>query len=414
MAASPTAGVPVCIDDFEAIAKSTLPAATWGYYTSGANDEDTLRDNREAFRKYKLRPRILRDVSKVNTTTTILGKKARTPLCVAPCAMHELAHPDGEIGTSKGQPIYQKQPLFISTEDINGSIVNQPKMAVADLGSVMILSTYSTKALEKVIAANSNPDTHYWFQLYVYKERGISEKLVRRAEAAGFEALVLTVDAPVLGRRLLDARNRFNPPPYIRLENFIEGSATGDGTLDKSESETFGETFGNRGDAGLTWEEGIAWLRSITKLPIILKGVLTAEDTELAVKYGCAGVIVSNHGGRQLDGVLATIDALPEVVEAANGRIEVYMDGGVRKGTDIIKALALGARAVFIARPILYGLAYNGEAGAKLALKILQDELESGMALSGCRDINDINESLIHFPGHQPQPRRLGYYPSKL
>ncbi|KAJ1679443.1 Hydroxyacid oxidase 1 [Spiromyces aspiralis] len=362
--------LPVCIDDLEHIAKDILPSATWGYYTSGANHEQTLRDNRDAFKRYRLRPRMLRDVSKVTTTTTILGKKARSPLCVAPCAMHKLAHPDGEVATSK---------------------------AVASHGSVMILSTYSTTALEKVIAAG-NPETQYWFQLYVYKDRRVSEKLIRRAEAAGFSALVLTVDAPYLGRRLLDSRNKFSPPPHLRLENFIDSTTdfSSIDSLEKSGDETFGETFGNRGDASLSWEEGIAWLRSITALPIIVKGILTAEDTELAIKHGCSAIIVSNHGGRQLDGTLASIDALPEIVEAAGNRIEVYMDGGVRTGTDIIKALALGAQAVFVARPILYGLAYNGEDGARLTLRLLQDELELGMALAGCRTIDEIGSHLIH------------------
>ncbi|KAJ1949573.1 Hydroxyacid oxidase 1 [Linderina pennispora] len=366
---------PVCIKDLERIASKVMPSGAWGYYDSGANDEQTKLDNMAAFDKYRLHPRMLRDVSSISTATTILGQPVPTPLGVAPCAMHKLAHADGELATSR---------------------------AASQHGGVMIPSTYSTTSLEKVIA-QGNRNMQYWMQLYVYKERSVSEQIVRRAERAGFKALVLTVDAPALGRRLVDARNKFNPPAHLHLENFIDpeivNNPDGYGAdLSKSASETFGATFGANGDQSLSWENGIAWLKSITKLPIIVKGILTAEDTRLAIKYGCAGVIVSNHGGRQLDGTLASIDALPQVVEAAGDKIEVYMDGGIRKGTDIFKALALGARAVFVARPVLWGLAYNGEAGAKHALELLQSELELTMMLSGTRTIGEIDDSYILEP----------------
>ncbi|KAI9503101.1 Hydroxyacid oxidase 1 [Coemansia spiralis] len=362
---------PVCISDLERVAKGIMPSGAWAYYDSGANDEQTKHENTLAFNNYRLHPRMLRDVSTISTETTILGQRARTPLGVAPCAMHKLAHPEGELATSR---------------------------AAAATGGIMILSTYSTTALEKVIQPGG---PQYWMQLYVYQQRSVSERLVRRAESAGFKAIVLTIDAPVLGRRLVDARNRFAPPPHLRLENFLQtevASMPGYEGGEDAHGETFGETFGANGDQSLSWENGIPWLRSITSLPIIAKGVMTAEDTRLAIQHGCAGVIVSNHGGRQLDGTLATIDALPQVVEAAGDKLEVYFDGGVRRGSDVFKALALGARAVFVARPVLWGLAYKGEKGAKLALDILQSELELTMMLSGTRRIEEIDQSYVYQP----------------
>ncbi|KAJ2555492.1 Hydroxyacid oxidase 1 [Coemansia sp. RSA 1933] len=372
---------PVCINDLEKVAVGAIPAGAWGYYDSGANDEQTKRDNISAFDQYRLHPRLLRDVSHISTETTVLGETVHTPLGIAPCALQKLAHPQGEQAMSA---------------------------AAADHGSIMILSTFSTTSMEKVMAqAKGNS---YWMQLYVYKDRNVSENLVRRAEAAGFKAIVLTVDTPVLGRRLVDMRNKYIPPPHLRLENFMDPAvANAPGGyppgVEYSEQETYGAVFGAKGDQSLSWENGVQWLKSITSLPIVLKGVMTAEDTRLAIQYGCAGVIVSNHGGRQLDGTLATIDALPQVVEAAEDKIEVYFDGGVRKGSDIFKALALGARAVFCGRPALWGLAYNGQKGAKLALDLLQDELELAMTLTGTRTIAEIDESYVY----QPVPRWVRY-----
>ncbi|KAI7824020.1 hydroxyacid oxidase 1-like protein [Kickxella alabastrina] len=375
---------PVCIKDLEPIAKSAMPSGAWGYYDSGAHDEQTKFDNMNAFDNYRLHPRMLRDVSQINTATTVLGRTVRTPLGIAPCAMHKLAHPEGEAATSR---------------------------AASRHGSIMILSTYSTTSLEKVIAEGSG-DTQYWMQLYVYQDRSVSEKIVKRAEKAGFSAIVLTVDAPVLGLRLVDARNKFKPPPHLHLENFMDPEVVNGANgyvadHAKSASETFGATFGANGDQSLSWENGISWLKSITKLPIIVKGILTAEDTKLAIAHGCAAVIVSNHGGRQLDGALSTIDALPQVVDAAGDAIEVYMDGGIRRGSDIFKALALGARAVFVARPVLWGLAYQGEKGVHYALELLQKELELTMTLAGTTCIEEIDESYVY----QPASRWVRYAP---
>ncbi|KAJ1953249.1 Hydroxyacid oxidase 1, partial [Linderina pennispora] len=290
---------PVCIKDLEHIASKVMHPSALSYYNSGADDEQTKLDNIAAFDKYRIYPRILRDVTTISTETTILGQQMATPLGIAPCAMHMLAHPAGELATSR---------------------------AAAQHGGVMILSTLSTIALERVIA-EGNPDMQYWMQLYVLSDRSITEKIVQRSERAGFKALVLTVDMPILGRRRDDIRTRFIPPPHIHFENFFdpESASNSEGAApstynDVPELLLAASVAG--GNPAVTWDNVIPWLKSITKLPIILKGILTAEDTKLAISYGCAGVIVSNHGGRQLDGTLASIDALPQVVEAAEDKIE--------------------------------------------------------------------------------------------
>ncbi|KAJ2784308.1 Hydroxyacid oxidase 1 [Coemansia javaensis] len=364
---------PVCIKDLEEIASRVMPSGMWDYYDSGANGQQTKAENESAFGHYRLHPRMLRDVSAISTETTVLGQRVKTPLGVSPCAMHRLAHDDGEAATSR---------------------------AASRSGSIMILSTFSTVSLEDVIAQGSGRGTQYWMQLYVYRDRSVTESIVRRAERAGYKALVVTVDAPVLGRRLADARRKFGPPPHVQLANFFTPQRSTAGVYLDPDGE-FSKTFGANLDRALTWTNGIDWLRSITSLPIVVKGVLTAEDTRLAIEHGCAGVMVSNHGGRQLDGTLATIDALPQVVEAAGDQIEVYMDGGVRRGTDIFKALALGARAVFVARPVLWGLVYKGEDGAYLALGLLQKELETAMMLAGAPSIADIDESYVYRPARR-------------
>ncbi|KAJ2709848.1 hypothetical protein H4R19_004040 [Coemansia spiralis] len=344
-----------------------MAADAWGYYDAGADDEQTKRDNEEAYSKYRLHPRVLRDVSAISTATTVLGQRMATPLGISPSAMHGLAHADGEIGMAQ---------------------------AAARHGGVMILSTFSSTAMEQVIAHSGG--IQFWLQLYVFQDRQVSAALVRRAEAAGFKAIVLTVDAPELGRRLVDARNKFSPPAHIGLGNFDAEAGVKDG-----QTSEFAGRFSANIDRKLTWSNGVQWLRSLTALPIVLKGIMAAEDARLAVRHGCAGVIVSNHGGRQLDGTLATIDALPQVVQAVGGAIEVYLDSGVRRGTDIFKALALGARAVFVARPVLWGLAYAGADGAFLALDMLQRELVLAMTLAGTAAIGDIDESYVYCPAER-------------
>ncbi|KAJ1962532.1 Hydroxyacid oxidase 2 [Dispira parvispora] len=364
---------PACIDDFEHLAKARLPKAAWDYYASGANDMETLQDNCEAFRRYRVRPRVLRDVSRIDTASDFLGFPASCPIGIAPSAMQCMAHPDGERATSQ---------------------------AVAQFQSCMILSTYSTTPLEEVVKPTN---ASYWFQLYLYQNRPVSADLIRRAERAGYRALVLTVDTPQVGRRLPDARNVFKLPKPWRLANFPKefqiltaSERAAAGRVNQGEmDELTNESLGNRSDTTLTWVECIPWLRQVTSLPIILKGILTQEDALLAVKHGCDGIIVSNHGGRQLDSVSASIDALPEVVAAVKGRLEVYVDGGIRRGSDVFKALALGAKGVFIGRPALWGLGYNGQQGVEEVLKILHDELRLTMALAGCRSIAEINPGCL-------------------
>ena len=348
---------PLQLEDFEAAARDRLPQMVFDYYAGGAGDEWTLRENRFSFDRWVLRPRVLVDVSDVDLRTSVLGQEVAFPILLAPAALQKMAHPDGELASAR---------------------------AAAKLGLPIVLSTVSTFSIEEVAETGAAR----WFQLYVLKDRGLTAEMVARAHKAGYGALVLTVDTPLLGRRLRDERNGFNLPPGIGLANL-----QGMGLPDSSGSGLF-SYFLDRHDPGLTWDD-VAWLRSLSPMPVVLKGVLTAEDTLLAVGAGAGGVIVSNHGGRQLDGVTAALDALPEVVEAAAGRIEVLMDGGVRRGTDILKALALGARAVLIARPYLWGLAVDGEAGVRLVLEMLRDELHLAMALAGKTSVDQIDRSLV-------------------
>jgi isopentenyl diphosphate isomerase/L-lactate dehydrogenase-like FMN-dependent dehydrogenase len=336
--------VPVNVFEYEALAQARMAPGAWAYYSSGAWGEETLRDNRAAFERIWLRPRVLVDVSVIDTRTTVLGIPVSMPVLIAPTGTQCLAHPDGECATAQ---------------------------AAGKAQTLMIASTDSTRTLEDIAQAATGP---LWFQLYMYTPENV-EKLVRRAETAGYRALVVTVDAARWGPKERVVRADFHLPPHLYEANFIED--------DPLVENVFG-----------TWET-IAWLRSLTTLPILLKGILTEEDARLAVEHGVAGIVVSNHGGRQLDGVQATIDALPEVVAAVQGRCEVYLDGGIRRGTDVLKALALGARAVLVGRPVLWGLAVNGAEGAYHVLELLRHELELAMALSGRPSLDSIDASLL-------------------
>jgi 4-hydroxymandelate oxidase len=341
---------PINLFDYEALARERIDPIAWDYIAGGAEDEVTLRANRTAFERIQLRPRVLVDVSACDLATTALGAPLGMPILVAPSAYHALVHPEGECATARG---------------------------AGAAGTLMVVSSFATRRLEEVAEAASGP---LWFQLYVYAERRISETLVRRAEAAGYRALVLTVDVPRLGRREKDERNHFALPPHLRMANFGD---VGLGGLEASASgSALAAHVAAQLDPSLTWE-ALEWLRSVANLPIVVKGILTGEDAALAVAHGAAGIIVSNHGGRQLDGAIATIEALPEVVAAVAGRCEVYMDGGIRRGTDVLKALALGARAVLVGRPPLWGLAVDGADGVRDVLVMLRDELELAMALAG-------------------------------
>ncbi|GER24605.1 peroxisomal (S)-2-hydroxy-acid oxidase [Striga asiatica] len=340
--------------EFEAIAREKLPKMVYDYYASGAEDQWTLQENRNAFSRILFRPRILVDVSKVDVSTTVLGHTISMPIMVAPTAMQKMAHSEGELATAR---------------------------AASAAGTIMTLSSWGTCSVEEV--ASTGPGIRF-FQLYVFKDRNVVRQLVRRAENAGFKAIALTVDTPRLGRREADIKNRFALPANLTLKNF-EGLDLG--TIDRTNDSGLATYVADQVDRSLNWKD-VKWLQTITNLPILVKGVLTAEDAKLAVQAGVAGIIVSNHGARQLDYVPATIMALEEVVKAAQGRIPVFLDGGVRRGTDVFKALALGASGVFV----------NGESGVKKVLQMLHDEFELTMALSGCRSVNEITRAHITTP----------------
>lgn len=366
---------PVSVFDYESLAAEHLSQMALDYYNSGAWDEVTLRDNRAAFERLKIRPRMLVDVSKRNLTTEVLGQSLQMPLLIAPMAFQCLAHPDGEVATAR---------------------------SAASAGIGMVLSTLATKSIEDVAAATApEPNTSpQWFQLYVHRDRGLTRALVERAYAAGYKALCLTVDAPVLGRRERDKRNQFALPPGMGLANLASLSGL-EIPHEAGESGLFTYSV-QQLDPAITWRD-LEWLQSLCPLPLVLKGILRGDDAEKAVECGAKAVVVSNHGGRQLDGAIASIDALAEVVEAVDGRAEVLVDGGVRRGVDILKALALGAKAVMLGRPVLWALAVAGEAGVSHVIELLREELDVAMALSGCATLQDIDSSLlVGKQSHQP------------
>ena len=334
---------PVNVWDYERLAEERLDANALAYFAGGAGDEVTLRENVAAFARRKLRPRVLVDVGGGTTATTIVGTEVSMPVVLAPLALQRMAHPDGELATAR---------------------------AAAAAGTIMCLSTAATARPAEVAAAA--PGALRWFQVYVFEDRAITEDLVEEAVDSGYGALVLTVDAPFLGRRERD----------IRIEFKIPEGLTPSGNI-------FGEGF----DTALSWRD-LEWLAGYG-LPVVVKGILTAEDARLACEHGARAVVVSNHGGRQLDGVSATVDALEEVVDAVGGRLEVLVDGGVRRGTDVLKALALGARAVLIGRAMVWGLAVDGEAGVVHVLQILRDEIQLGLALLGCRSPADVTRAHV-------------------
>ncbi len=350
------------IFELEERARDNVPQAAWDYYASGANAEVTLRENCDAFARRALHYRVLVDVSTRDLATQVLGHTISMPIVLAPTAFHKLAHPDGEIATVR---------------------------AAGGAGTIMILSTLSNTAIEDVVAAASGP---VFFQLYVYRDRGATKALVERAEAAGAQALVLTVDAPLLGKRERDVRNRFQLPDGLSIENMLPAGMADmpTGRQDSGLAAYFADLL----DPSLTWKD-VAWLQSISKLPVVVKGVVRADDARRAVDSGAAGIVVSNHGGRQLDTSPATIDVVEDVVAAVDGRAEVLLDGGIRRGTDVVKALALGARAVLIGRPVLWGLGAAGQVGVTEALDVLRDELDLAMALCGCPTIADIGRDLV-------------------
>jgi isopentenyl diphosphate isomerase/L-lactate dehydrogenase-like FMN-dependent dehydrogenase len=335
---------PLNVADYEAIAREKLDAGAYGYFAGGAGDEWTLAENVRAFNRWLLRPRMLVDVGSVSTATTVLGAGVSMPILVAPTAFQRLAWPEGETAAAR---------------------------AAAAAGTVFCLSTLGSYTPGEIEAAA--PDGQNWLQLYWSPDRGFTRALVEAAGEARFAAIALTVDLPLAGRRERDLRAAFELPPDLPLPNLPEDLGGGN----------FHATLADVIDRSITWRD-LEWLAGLTDLPIVVKGILTAEDARLACEHGVAGVVVSNHGGRQLDGVAATIDALPEVVEACAGKVTVLLDGGVRRGTDVVKALALGARAVLVGRAAVWGLAAGGEDGVRGVLELLREELALALALLGC------------------------------
>ena len=352
---------PLNVRDYEVMAREKLEEPIYDFIAGGAEDEISLAGNLSAWSRIQLLPRVLAGVTNVDTATEVLGQPVTSPILLAPVAYLRAADPEGEKATAR---------------------------ASAAAGTIMVLSTMSTVPMEEVAAA---AEGRRWFQLYVYPERDVTKRLVQRAEAAGYSALCLTVDVPYLGRRERDFYNQLQFPPGIVPANFLD-------MIEVSEFHATDSALAAQAASlispAITWDD-VDWLRSITSMPVLLKGVLTAADAKVALDHGVAGIIVSNHGGRQLDGVPAPVEVLPEIVEAVAGRVPVLVDGGVRRGTDVLKALALGADAVLIGRPYVWGLAAEGEAGVRNVIRMLQEEFRLAMALSGCRSVGEINRALI-------------------
>ncbi|KAJ9629130.1 hypothetical protein H2204_008919 [Knufia peltigerae] len=384
------------IAELEKLATQRMDRQTRDYYNEGADSGTTVRENESAYQKYRLRPRVLRNVSKVDSSVNVFGTRCSVPFGVAPAAMQKLAHEEGELATAH---------------------------ACQEKGVVMGLSSFSTTALEDVRAASGN--TPNVLQLYLFEDREQSRKLIERAKKVGYSAVVLTVDTPLLGRRNLEIRNQFRLPGHLRAANFdLDNDGRGSRSSRSERSDTaFSKdhsaaakstaanyregrrvlptgpvTFHTHGpNPTLEWDECIPWLKAqASPMQVWVKGIMTAEDAALAVGHHVDGIIVSNHGGRQLDGTLATLDALPEIVAAVNHRIPVHIDGGIRHGTDIFKALALGADFCWIGRPMLWGLAYKGQAGVELCLRLLTDEFQLCMGLAGVARVADIGPQFLY------------------
>jgi len=348
---------PLNLEDFEAIAEARLDRGVFDYYAGGADDEVTLRANREAFQRIAIRYRVLVDVSERDTRTELLGAPLSFPVILAPTALHRMAHPDGERATAR---------------------------AAAAAGTLMTLSSISSVALEEVMEAA--PHGPKWFQLYHFNDRSRTELLVGRAVTAGYRAIVLTVDAPVIGRRERDFRNPFVIPQGVSGVHFDDTPRTADGA---SALASFID------QPSINWND-LAWIHEMAQgLPVILKGVVRGDDAKRALDEGCGGIWVSNHGGRQLDTSITTAQALPEVVEAVGGRAPVIVDSGIRRGTDVLKALAMGADIAAIGRPQLWGLAADGERGVATVLELLRAEFSLAMGLAGCATLADIDRDLL-------------------
>ncbi|ETI21060.1 hypothetical protein G647_07403 [Cladophialophora carrionii CBS 160.54] len=395
------------ITELEQLAYERMDKQTRDYYNEGADCGTTLAENISAYAKYRIRPRVLRNISRIDTTVKIFGHTNSAPFGVAPTAMQRLAHSDGEIATAR---------------------------ACRARGIVMGLSSFATSTLEDVAEASGpNPNV---LQLYLFEEREHSLKLIARAKQAGYKAVLLTVDTPMLGRRNLEIRNQFKLPAHLSIANFAEQDDDTDTAVGKDHSRpttatdekktsskqrpkmprqrrpsTAGYHDGEKrvpptgpitfhthaANPTLSWEDTIPWLKDVcgSDMQVWVKGIATAEDALLAVEHNVDGIIVSNHGGRQLNGALATLDALPEVAAAVEKRVPVHVDGGIRHGTDIFKALALGADFCWVGRPILWGLAYKGQEGVELCLRLLTDEFRLCMGLAGVTKVSEIDRSYL-------------------
>ena len=355
--------------DHERHAQSAMNEATWAYLCGGAGDELTLARNAEAWRALELMPRVLRPLAGGHTRVTLLGRTLAHPILVAPMAFQRLAHPHGEQATA---------------------------LAAAALGAGLVLSTQTSTSLQ-AIAASVLPEPGrgpLWFQLYLQPDRSFTQDLVQQAEAAGFEALVLTVDAPVQGSRDRERRTGFQLPPDVGAVHLKGLRSPPPRSLGAGQSALFDDLLTH----APTWDD-LAWLRSITRLPVLLKGVLHPADAQEAVACGASGLIVSNHGGRTLDTAVPTAHALPRVAQAIQGQVPLLVDGGIRRGTDVLKAMGLGASAVLVGRPVLHGLANAGATGVAHVLRLLRDELEMAMALTGCRTLDQAHTALACAPG---------------
>lgn len=356
-----TAARPLNLHEYEAAARALLPPPTVEYIAGGSADEATLRANRDSFAQWRLLPRVLRGLGEAATATTVLGEAIALPVLVAPSGRHRLSHDQGEIATAR---------------------------AAKAAGTIYVVSTASTFPLE-AIAREAGP---WWFQLYVYRDRGVTRELVQRAAAAGASALVVTVDVPRRGRREAEERRQFAMPAGVATVYLAAPELAR--SPDAAGAPTAAAEINAVFEPALAWED-LDWLASLSPLPILLKGILHPADAARAVAFGCRAILVSNHGGRQLDHAPAALDALPAVVEAVDGRAEVLVDGGVRRGTDVLVALALGARAVSIGRSVHWGLAVNGEAGVRHVLELLRAELARDLLLCGLASPGEVDRSLI-------------------
>jgi isopentenyl diphosphate isomerase/L-lactate dehydrogenase-like FMN-dependent dehydrogenase len=347
----------VNLEELEALAREALEPGAYAYFAGGAGDELTIADNRAAYARLRLVPRVLRGLADRTTATTVLGRQLRFPALVAPLAYQKVAHPDGELALAR---------------------------AAADAGTGLCLSSLSNYPLEEVAAAA--PHGLRLFQLYPYRDRAMTEEVIARAAAAGYHALVVTVDVAVHGAREREARHAFALPPDCPLP-CVPVPADHPGPVTPRDVSALMA-------ANLSWAD-IERFMGLTELPIVLKGILAPQDARIACELGVAGIVVSNHGGRQLDTSIATIDALPAVTEVVDGRCEVLIDGGVRRGTDVLKALALGARAALVGRPVTWGLAAGGEAGVRAVLQMLEAEIATALALAGCAGPADAGPELL-------------------